>query len=55
LTCQADAPSFDLSAVLSVVEPDGRVYNVTQGYGRFDRPPGNSSPVPCHCNPPTSP
>jgi putative CocE/NonD family hydrolase len=44
LTCQGDAPSFDLSAVLSVVEPDGRVYNVTQGYGRFDHPPGEFQP-----------
>jgi uncharacterized protein len=30
--CQADAPSFDLCAVLSEVYPDGRVYNFTQGY-----------------------
>lgn len=31
---QADAPSFDLSAILSKVEPDGRVMNLSQGYGR---------------------
>jgi hypothetical protein len=34
--CQADAPSFDLCAVLSQVYPDGRVYNFTQGYIRVD-------------------
>ncbi len=39
VTCQADAPSFDLSAVLSEVQPDGTVYAFTQGYGRFDLPP----------------
>jgi uncharacterized protein len=32
----ADAPSVDISAVLSEVYPDGRVFNLTQGYGRFD-------------------
>jgi uncharacterized protein len=32
--CQADAPSFDLCAVLSQVYLDGRVYNFTQGYIR---------------------
>ena len=31
----ADAPSVDLSAVLSEVFPDGRAFNLTQGYGRF--------------------
>ncbi|BAZ14753.1 peptidase S15 [Calothrix sp. NIES-4071] len=30
--CFADKPSFDLSAILSEVYPDGRVYNITQGY-----------------------
>lgn len=30
--CSADQPSFDLSAVLSEVYPDGRVFNLTQGY-----------------------
>ena len=34
--CTADTPSYDLSAVLSVVYPDGRVYNFTQGYIRID-------------------
>src|SRR5579883_973517 len=32
----ADVPSFDLCAVLSVVDPDGHVYNFTQGYRRLD-------------------
>jgi putative CocE/NonD family hydrolase len=36
IDCQADAPSFDLCAVLSQVYPDGRVYNFTQGYIRID-------------------
>ena len=30
--CEADAASYDLCAVLSQVYPDGRVYNITQGY-----------------------
>ena len=30
--CEADAPSFDLCAVLSEVRPDGSVFNFTQGY-----------------------
>lgn len=32
--CAADAPSFDLCAILSEVHPDGRVFNLTQGYCR---------------------
>ncbi len=32
IVCSADKPSFDLCAVLSEVHPDGRVYNLTQGY-----------------------
>jgi putative CocE/NonD family hydrolase len=32
IVCTADQPSYDLCAVLSQVYPDGRVYNVTQGY-----------------------
>jgi putative CocE/NonD family hydrolase len=32
--CTADAVSFDICAVLSEVNPDGRVYNFTQGYKR---------------------
>jgi len=32
--CTADAPSFDLCAVLSEVKPNGSVYNLTQGYLR---------------------
>ncbi len=32
--CRSDKLSFDLCAVLSEVHPDGRVYNLTQGYVR---------------------
>ncbi|MEM7554571.1 MAG: CocE/NonD family hydrolase [Cyanobacteria bacterium P01_A01_bin.84] len=32
--CEADKPNFDLCAVLSQVQPDGKVYNITQGYIR---------------------
>jgi uncharacterized protein len=32
----ADQPCFDISAVLSRVTPDGRAYNLTQGYARFE-------------------
>jgi len=35
VTCSADAPSFDLCAVISQVYPDGRVIALSQGYGRF--------------------
>ena len=34
--CAADAPSFDLCAVLSEVRTNGAVYNLTQGYRRID-------------------
>ena len=34
--CIADTPSYDLCAVLSVVHPDGKVFNFTQGYIRID-------------------
>lgn len=36
LSCQADAPSFDLCAILSTVQANGSVYNFTQGYLRVD-------------------
>ncbi|MEM9163178.1 MAG: CocE/NonD family hydrolase [Cyanobacteria bacterium P01_F01_bin.4] len=36
LECQADAMSYDLCAVLSRVQPDGTVYNLTQGYVRIE-------------------
>ncbi|HEY9617934.1 MAG TPA: CocE/NonD family hydrolase [Microcoleaceae cyanobacterium] len=32
LECAADMPSFDLCAVLSTVQPNGQVYNFSQGY-----------------------
>jgi putative CocE/NonD family hydrolase len=35
--CRADAPSHDLCAILSEVHPDGRVFNLSQGYARVDR------------------
>lgn len=34
--CEADAPSFDLCAVLSEVWPDGRVMYLSQGYRRVE-------------------
>jgi uncharacterized protein len=34
----ADQPSFDISAVLSELRPDGRVVNLTEGYARLDAP-----------------
>ncbi len=37
LYCRTDAPSFDLSVVLSEVHSDGRVINLTQGHCRVDR------------------
>ncbi|MGK7939033.1 MAG: CocE/NonD family hydrolase [Crocosphaera sp.] len=36
LYCNADAPSFDICAILSEVLPDGKVYNFSQGYTRID-------------------
>ena len=33
----ADQPSFDISAVLSELRPDGRVFNLTEGYARSTR------------------
>jgi putative CocE/NonD family hydrolase len=36
--CRCDRPTFDLSLVLSEVWPDGAVYAITQGYGRFQQP-----------------
>ncbi|MFM7427276.1 MAG: CocE/NonD family hydrolase [Elainella sp.] len=39
ICCAADAPSFDLCAVLSEVKPNGQVYSFTQGYRRVDAPP----------------
>jgi len=38
LYCSADAPSFDLCAVLSEVKPQGGVYNFSQGYSRNRNP-----------------
>lgn len=44
LRCAVDAPSFDLCAVLSEVCPDGRVWNLTQGYCRVDQTAGEKLP-----------
>ncbi|MFM7449750.1 MAG: CocE/NonD family hydrolase [Leptolyngbyaceae cyanobacterium] len=41
LYCSADRPSFDLCAVLSVVTPQGEVFNISQGYTRLE--PGQST------------
>lgn len=37
LDVTSDTPSFDLSVVLAEVRPDGSVYGLSQGYGRFAR------------------
>lgn len=39
LRCQCDRPSFDLSVTISEVRADGSVYNLTQGYARFESAP----------------
>jgi putative CocE/NonD family hydrolase len=36
LMVDADAPSFDVSAVLSKIDPDGGVFNLAQGYRRVE-------------------
>ncbi len=41
--CSADAPSFDLCAIVSRVQPEGTVYNLTQGYCRVDASPQTAS------------
>lgn len=38
LWAEADQPSFDLSVVLSMVTPDGRAWNLTQGHMRTSSP-----------------
>jgi uncharacterized protein len=44
--CCADAPSFDLSLVISQVHPGGAVVNLTQGQGRVDsHAPATPQPV----------
>jgi uncharacterized protein len=44
LDCQSTAPSFDLCAMLSQVQPDGRVYPISQGYRRVE-PGASTSPL----------
>ncbi len=46
LYIQTDTVSFDLSAVLSEVYPDGRVMNLSQGYGRFEAPSDSADHFP---------
>jgi putative CocE/NonD family hydrolase len=43
LYCRADAPSFDISAIVSVVYPDGRVMNMTQGHSWIQPVPEDSA------------
>ncbi|MFS8892918.1 CocE/NonD family hydrolase [Synechococcus sp. O70.1] len=50
LYVEADSPSFDLCAVLSVVRPDGQVYNFSQGYRRL-RDPQPNVPIGIPCQP----
>jgi len=38
LFAEADHPSFDLACVLSMVQPDGKVLPLTEGYARIDTP-----------------
>jgi putative CocE/NonD family hydrolase len=38
LHLEADQPSFDIDAVFSMVEPNGRAWNVSQGHARLDAP-----------------
>ena len=37
MVAEADQPSFDLSVVLSMVAPDGKAWNLTQGHLRCDK------------------
>jgi putative CocE/NonD family hydrolase len=39
--CNADQPSYDISAILSQVYPDGKSYNLTQGYLRVETSQNN--------------
>ena len=42
LWADADTRSFDISAVLSMIDPQGRCWNLTQGHGRFASGTGGS-------------
>jgi len=44
IDCDSDSPSFDLSAVLSELRPNGTVYNFTQGYIHV-KPGQNTHPL----------
>jgi len=43
--CTSDNPSFDLCAILSIVSPDNKVYNFTQGYIRVSKHDLNAMPT----------
>jgi putative CocE/NonD family hydrolase len=45
LYCTADAPSFDLCAVLSEVRPDGAVYPLSQGYQHIRNTTQQAQPI----------
>ncbi|ESA35354.1 peptidase s15 [Leptolyngbya sp. Heron Island J] len=45
---EADASSYDLCAVLSVVYPNHRVFNLTQGYSRIDGGQPQTISLPLH-------
>ncbi|MEM9265915.1 MAG: CocE/NonD family hydrolase [Cyanobacteria bacterium P01_F01_bin.13] len=46
LQVQTDVSSYDVCAVLSLVQPDGRVFNLTQGYKRVFEPSDAAVTVP---------
>ncbi len=49
LHAEADQPSFDLSATLSVVAPDGRAWTLTAGHRRCDAGGEIEVPMPATC------
>lgn len=49
LHAEADQPSFDLSATLSTVAPDGRAWTLTHGYRRCDAPGELEVPMRAAC------
>ncbi len=46
LQIQTDAASYDICAILSVVQPEGHVFNLTQGYKRVFEPSDLAVTVP---------
>jgi uncharacterized protein len=43
LTLEADQPSFDIDAVLSMLTPDGRAWTLTQGHARIESDVGGEA------------